>query len=161
MLEKKLQDFLTRNNGLNLLRIDPELVYLDKEYSFRGGRVDILAVKNGFPVAIELKAKNYSSSQVAGQIINYLNFLKNKNGSVYLVAPKIKPGIISTLREYSNTRFFEFDEKLHFYEINEANKNKKFFFFKIPEYHSNTIQEYVRAPIARLMSKGIQRILKL
>ncbi len=158
MLEKKLQEFLIKNNGYELRRIDKELIFLESEHKFRGGRIDILASKNGLPVAIELKARDYSSSQVAGQMINYHNYLKSKQGLVYLVAPKIKPGIISTLNNYDNMKFFEFDEKLRFYEIKEPSKTKRIIKeIILPDFEINIIQKYVQIPIAKILSKGVKK----
>lgn len=159
MLERKLQNYLIANTGRNLSRIDSELVFLDSEYSFKGGRIDILAAKNGLPVAIELKANNYSSSQVAGQLINYHNFLESKSGFVYFVAPKVKPGVFSTLKNFERLRFFEFDEKLNFYEINKSDSKKKFFSFVIPEIEKDITYTYFKAPVAKVLSKSIKYFL--
>ena len=159
MLERKLQNYLIANSGKNLSKIDSDLVFLDSEYSFNGGRIDILAAKNGLPVAIELKAKNYSSSQVAGQLINYHTFLKPKNGLVYFVAPKIKPGVFSTLKNYERVKFFEFDSKLNFYELNKPDSKTRFFSFIIPKLEKDLAYTYFKAPVAKILSKSVKYVL--
>lgn len=159
MLERDLQNYLVASVGRNLSKIDPELIFLDSEYSFPGGRIDILASKNGVPVAIELKAKEYSSSQVSGQLINYHTFLSKKNGEVYFVAPKIKPGVFSTMSSYESTRFFEFDAKLNFYEVFASNPKKKFFDTFIPPVKTDLLGTYLRIPVAKVFSKATKSVL--
>lgn len=159
MLERKLQNYLIANGGYNLRRIDSDLIFLDSEYSFPGGRIDILALNDGRPVAIELKAKDYSSSQVAGQLINYYNFLKSRNGLVYFVAPKVKPGVFSTLSSYDSIFFFEFDSRLRFKEVYYSNHRKKFFDFIIPPSEVSLSHKYIKEPVAKLFSQAARSIL--
>lgn len=109
--ESYLQDYLTKNNGLNLKKIDPGLELVEKEHAFKGGRIDILAEKNSTPVGIELKFKDYQTRGICAQLLNYLNYLTEKKGEIYFVAPKIKYGIYSTLKG-----FYE-DKKLRFFEV--------------------------------------------
>ena len=44
--EFALQNYLTKNNGFNLRKIDPSLEIIESEHIFKGGRIDILARKN-------------------------------------------------------------------------------------------------------------------
>ncbi len=160
MLEKKLQEYLTKNDGHNLKRIDYNLLFLESEYKFIGGRIDILALKRNMIVGIELKARDYSSSQASAQLINYLTFLEPQRGMVYFVAPKIKPGIISTMQRYKDRiRLFEFDSKMQFKET-YFNNTKRIIDYMMPEESRNEIKNYLKAPITnmgvRILKKWIE-----
>ena len=175
MLEKTLQNYLSINNGENLRSIDSSLLFLQSEYVFKGGRIDILALKNGVPAAIELKTKSYSSSQVAGQLINYLNFLEPYKGDVYFVAHKINQGIISTLRPWKDRlHFYEFSLKnrsLYFQEKNVYNISTKDLFLikknvsRVVSHPKTFVDKaffnYVRKPIAKKLSDLASEILGL
>lgn len=156
MLEKKLRKYLTYKNGINLKYIDPELLFLKEEYAFYGGRIDILAMKNGVPVGIELKAKDYNSMQVAAQLLNYINFLAPKSGEVYFIAPKVKEGIFSSLKAYQEiTSFFEYDNQLRFRQVYRTSR-KKVFEIIFPEIEEDWLYKTFRKPIVN----GVEKLMK-
>ena len=91
--ELQLQQYLTRNRGENLRKIDSELEFLEAEYKFESGRIDIVAKKESTPIGIELKATNYQTRAICAQLMNYLNYISKFDGNIYFIAPKIKYGI--------------------------------------------------------------------
>jgi hypothetical protein len=118
--EHALQNYLTKNNGINLKKIDSSLTLLDIEHKFRSGRIDILAKRDDKLIGIELKSSDYQTRGICAQLLNYLNYLTPGNGEVYFIAPKIKYGIYSTLRN-----FYE-DKKLKLFEYEQRNNSLVF-----------------------------------
>jgi hypothetical protein len=118
--ELLLQNYLANNNGHNLSKIEENLKIIEKEHIFPGGRIDILAEKNKIPVAIELKIKDYNTRGICAQLLNYLNYMSSMNGKVYFVAPTIKYGVFSTLKNYYS------ENKLKFFEV--SGRRGEFFF---------------------------------
>ncbi len=120
--ELQLQQYLTRNRGENLRKIDSELEFLEAEYKFESGRIDIVAKKESTPIGIELKATNYQTRAICAQLMNYLNYISKFDGNIYFIAPKIKYGIYSTLKTYYDTgllKFFEVTKKNDLYSFKE------------------------------------------
>jgi len=113
--EYALQNYLIKNNGINLKKIEPTLILIDIEHKFRGGRIDILAKKDDKIIGIELKSTTYQTRGICAQLLNYLNYLTPDHGEVYFIAPKIKYGIYSTLRNFYD------DKKLKLFEYEKRN----------------------------------------
>jgi RecB family endonuclease NucS len=150
MKEKDLQDFLTENKGKRLRNLDSDLLYLEQEYTFPGGRVDILALKQGLPVGIELKAKKYNTNAVCGQLHKYLSFFKEKKGSVYFVAPYIAKGVQETFKNESAIRLYSFDKHLRFYEHTISGN------YRLPVISSRSFwNTYIAAPVSTFVARKL------
>lgn len=116
-----IQNYLSANRGEKLAQIHPSLVFIEKEHKFNGGRIDILAKKGKEIIGIELKAAPYNTQSVCAQILNYINYLSDINGKVYFIAPKIRYGVYSTLKNFYDSKtllLFEFtkDNKDYFFK---------------------------------------------
>jgi hypothetical protein len=131
--ELLLQNYLANNNGHNLSKIEENLKIIEKEHIFPGGRIDILAEKNKIPVAIELKIKDYNTRGICAQLLNYLNYMSSMNGKVYFVAPTIKYGVFSTLKNYYS------ENKLKFFEVSGRRGE---FFFEEKKQNDLSIKNY-------------------
>jgi hypothetical protein len=123
--ELLLQHYLLKRNGENLRQINPHLRLLDYEHKFPGGRIDILAQQGSSKVALELKARQYSTNSICAQLLNYLNYLRSSSGKVYFIAPKIKYGVYSTLKEFYEGHILEL------YEVQKNSTGDKYFFQKM------------------------------
>lgn len=118
--ERTFQDYLTKNNGANLKKIDCYLELIESEHKFKGGRIDILAKKESKTIGIELKYYNYNTRGVCAQLLNYLNYITPIGGEVYFIAPKIKYGLYSTLKSFYD------DNKLKFFEVTNTGNTYSF-----------------------------------
>ena len=119
-LEVLLRNYFTKENGKNLKKINKDLKLIEPEYVFQGGRIDILCEYKKRPLALELKANNYSTQMVCVQLLNYINYVKEKKGSVIFLAPKVKYGVYSTLKEHYSKgilELYEFDVNKN-YDLN-------------------------------------------
>lgn len=127
--ESALSNYLCKNNGANLKKIQGSLMLVEPEHRFNGGRIDILArnVQSSQLIGIELKAANYVTREICAQLMNYENYLSLKGGILYFVAPKIKGGIYSTMKNYCDNgtlKMFEYEfsrGEYCFAEMNGAN----------------------------------------
>ena len=106
-LEFILRDYLS---GRNIKKISPQLEFVEAEKQIEGGRIDILATEKGKRIAIELKATNYSTRNVCAQLMNYINYMEPKKGKVIFIAPKVKMGVYTTLKNYHEKKILELYE---------------------------------------------------
>ncbi|MBW2966373.1 DUF91 domain-containing protein, partial [Candidatus Woesearchaeota archaeon] len=112
--EWRLEEYLTQGH---LEEIEEGLKYIGHEVAIVTGRVDIYALdKDDKKVVIELKARDYRSSELDHQARKYLEELRQieEDPRVIIVAPKIKDDLFAPLRPYSEKgeiTFFEVSEK--------------------------------------------------
>jgi|WetSurMetagenome_2_1015567.scaffolds.fasta_scaffold411311_2 hypothetical protein len=160
--ESSLQTYLTKNHGLNLQRIENSLELIEPEHIFRGGRIDILAKNQSNLVGIELKYNNYQTRGICAQLLNYLNYLSAKDGVVYFIAPKIKYGIYSTLKEFydhKQLKFFEVTRVNNYYlfvEVEPININDA----RRVDFQDYTLASQTQNKYNEKFTKGISLIIK-
>lgn len=87
---------------MNLDYIEPGLQFMGKDITTLYGRIDILARKNGRPVAIKQKLGDYQTSSVIGHLHQYARAVQPENGDVYFVAPHITPQLQQAFQGYLN-----------------------------------------------------------
>lgn len=114
-VEKEVQERLIANDGEQLKKLNKKLILPETEHKIQYGRIDILCYEKHWrqdkPIAIELKALNYATSYVIGQLTKYINFAQEQKGQVYFVAPLVKEAIYQELeKHYKNKtlKLFEY-----------------------------------------------------
>lgn len=121
-------EFLIRDYYAEKLEyIDKKISLIETEHEFPGGRIDIYA-KNKYtqrPIAIEIKALKYNTKNTAMQLLNYINYVKEKKGKVYFVSPKVNQGLLNILKEYYDKNLVQFYEYTYKNEQFTAKKVKE------------------------------------
>lgn len=107
--EKKLEDYLA---GPNLEQLESGLRFVSRQEKIQSGILDIVAESAEKQlVLVELKADDYISEDVVGQLMKYMH--EKDDGRAIFVAPKIKPDLFFTLKPYfeaGRLAFFEVDQ---------------------------------------------------
>lgn len=113
-VERIVQNYLLANNGAELKKINKKLFIEKSEKIIKNGRIDIMCfekqLRRNKPIAIELKARDYSITRPIGQLIKYTNFVKPQNGQVYFIAPMVKEGLYEQLKPQYEGKLLKFYE---------------------------------------------------
>lgn len=114
-----LQEYLIKNNGYNLKKIEDDLIFKESERVFKNGRIDIIAEQRVIfgknkPIGIELKTNKYNTADVCDQLDRYIHFMSKKGGIVYFIAPKIKEGVADNLvKPYRKNQVQFYEVSIH------------------------------------------------